>query len=111
PVYQTQVRRSYELQPDRHGQDHRADPRPAADEPARPVGNADAELFPGTTGSIDLRLPAEPDPARRDEQAAGTVEGQGTLLGEEVDGAELRGGRQGGRGHAQPRPVACDARV
>ena len=47
PVHAAQVRRSHQLQPDRHGQDDRADPRPAADEPARPVGDADAELLPG----------------------------------------------------------------
>ena len=47
PYTKRQVRRSHQLQPDRHGQDHRADPGPAADEPAGPVGDADAQVLPG----------------------------------------------------------------
>ena len=58
-----------ELQPDRHGQDDRAAAGPAADEPARPVGDADAELLPGRAGPDAVHVRAEQDPARRDEHA------------------------------------------
>ena len=57
PVHEAQVRRSHQLQPDRHGQDDRADPRPAADEPARPVGHADARLLPGQARPDAVHLP------------------------------------------------------
>ena len=45
PYTKREVRRLDLLQPDGHGEDDRADPRTAADEPARPVGHGDAQLL------------------------------------------------------------------
>ena len=41
PLHAAASRRQHQLQPDQHGPDDRADPGPAADEPARRVGHAD----------------------------------------------------------------------
>ena len=50
PVHQAARSSIDQLQPDGHGEDDRADARPAADEPARPVGDADAQLLHGQAG-------------------------------------------------------------
>src|SRR5262249_38285306 len=100
-----------QLQPDGRGEDDRVDPRPAADEPARPVGHAAARLLPGPAGPHAVHRGAEQGAAGRDESPAEPVEGAGAVLGEEVAANGLRRGGRGGRGHAEPHPVAFGARL
>src|SRR5262249_4105159 len=80
------------------------------DEPARPVGDADAQLFCGETRPDVVHGTAEQGAAGRDEQGAGDAAGRGAAVGEEVAGAGPRRGRRGGRGYTESHFVALGAR-
>ncbi len=92
-VHEATVRGPYELQPDRHGEDHRADPRLAAHEPARSIGNGDASLLPNQARPDAIPLSQQQDCAQRDEPPARPVEGRGAALGQEIAGPEPGQGR------------------
>src|SRR5262249_18439712 len=111
PVYEAAVRGPHQLQPDRPGQDDRVDPGSAADEPARLVGHAPAELLPGQAGPHALYLPAEPGAARRHAPTAEGVAWPRPGLGEEGAGTGPGGRGPGRRGPSEPYPLAPRPRL
>ena len=94
-----------QLQPDRDGEDDRADPRPAADEPARPVGDADAELLQPTAGPDAVHAVPNRIPLDEMNKPLSKLNGKALDWAQKSLELEPRRGGPGRRGHVQPHPV------